>query len=72
MKIKEVFTEGFWSGVMSGLTGLDYSDRASDFVTSLNQLSDDNFKKVFAVSKEQFLNLDRKYKANYFSKRQKN
>ena len=60
MKINEVLTEGFWRGVASGITGLDYSDRASDFNTSLNQLSDDNFKKVFAMSKEQFSNLDRK------------
>ena len=62
MKIKEVFTEGFWAGVKSGLTGMNYISpyETDDFKTSLNQLSDDNFKKVFAMSKEQFSNLDRK------------
>ena len=62
MKINEVLTEGFWSGVMSGLTGMDYSDtgKTDNFNTSINQLSDNDFKKVFAMSKEQFSNLDRK------------
>ena len=62
MKINEVLTEGFWAGFKSGLTGLNYISpyETDDFKTSLNQLSDDNFKKVFAMSKEQFSNLDRK------------
>ena len=60
MKIKEVFTEGFWAGVASGLTGMDYINKGGNFETSVDQLSDDDFKKVFAMSKQQFLNLDRK------------
>jgi hypothetical protein len=60
MKIKEVFTEGFWAGVASGLTGMDYINKGSNFETSVDQLSDDDFKKVFAMSKQQFSNLDRK------------
>ena len=60
MKIKEVFTEGFWAGVASGLTGMDYINKGGNFETSVDQLSDDDFKKVFAMSKQQFSNLDRK------------
>lgn len=60
MKIKEVFTEGFWAGVASGLTGMDYINKGGNFETSVDQLSDDDFKKVFAMSKQQFVNLDRK------------
>lgn len=60
MKIKEVFTEGFWAGVASGLTGMDYINKGGNFETSVDELSDDDFKKVFAMSKQQFSNLDRK------------